>query len=82
MGKRKNNRYIAALILGVLVGFFWRAALIGVILICLKAAGVITLSWALVLRRTVWLAWAVYALTVLVNTIVYLRRRIKHGSRL
>lgn len=72
MKERKDNRYIGAAILGLFVGFaLW------VILIILKAAGVVTMHWALVLSGLVWLTWIMYACAALVAAIVYQIAKLK-----
>ena len=76
MNERKDNRYMAALIFGALEGFgLW------VILIRLKAAGVVTMHWALVLSGLVWLTWIVYACTALAAAIVYMFTKLKRRRR-
>lgn len=76
MNERKDNRYKAALTLGMLVGL-----VLWVILICLKAAGVVTMHWALVLSGLVWLTWIMYACTALVAAIVHQSAKAKRWYR-
>lgn len=72
----KDNRYIGAAILGMIVG-----VVLWVILICLKAAGAVTMHWALVLSGLVWLTWIMYACAALVAAIVHQIAKVKRWRR-
>lgn len=76
MNDKKDNRAMAALILGVLVGF-----VLWVALIILKAAGVVTMHWALVLSGLVWLTWLMYGLAALAAFIVCQLAKLKRWIR-
>lgn len=76
MEERKDYRYIAAAILGAIAGF-----VLWVILFCLKAAGVVTMHWALVLSGLAWLTWILYACTALVAAIVHQIVKVKRWRR-
>ena len=76
MNERKDYRAIAALIIEAITCFVLWA-----ILICLKAAGVDTMHWPLVLSGIVWLPCIMYAGTVLVAAIVIAFAKLKRWSR-
>lgn len=64
MEERKDNRYMAALILGVIVGvIFWVA------LLALKTAGAVKMGWGTVASGLLWLSWLMGGLFWLLLTI-------------
>ena len=71
-----NNSYMGVYIVDALAGFaLW------VLLIVLKAAGVVKWGWITVLSGLVWLTWIVFAFTVLVAAIVRQIRKLKRWYR-
>lgn len=76
MEENKDGRLIALLIFGTLVGFaLW------LLLICLKIAGVVTMSWVPVLSGLVWLTWGVYCFGGLALAVVKMITELKRWNR-
>lgn len=64
MKSNKRYRGLAVLLIDIFVSLF-----LWVILIILKAAGVVDMHWALVLSGLVWLSWSMFILTGLLGII-------------
>ena len=76
MKSNKECRVTAVMVFDILLSFVLWA-----ILIILRGAGVVDMHWALVLSSLVWLSWALFILTGLMWTIVWLFAKLKRWHR-
>lgn len=76
MEERNNSGCMAVYVLDALAGF-----VLWVLLTCLKAAGVVSMHWAVVLSGLVWIPCAVFAFTVLAAALVRLIAKVKRWRR-
>lgn len=76
MEERKDNRYMAVWICCEFVAF-----VLWVILITLKTAGAVRMSWPLVLSGIVWLSWIVFLLVPALVALVRQAAKLKRWYR-